>query len=280
MLSHFFLYGANGVGPSALHLAATLSNIVAVERNHFLFHELIAIGRTARSAVVSAARFDARAALFCAADQVRFVSPPVEGMAMNAGPFHIQSMRLADIGGSFPVRPAQTANFLSTKLVWLPVAAIVGLGAWMLVSGYAGDNANSHPEAKVNFATAASIQPSRLSEPNPALDASQFNPAAAPAEGTPVDGLKISSQSWRRGGLGSKALITFTLRNDNDYAVGDIGILCSFSRKDGSPVTERRQTIRDTVKMKSRKTFARIHVGFINITANQAKCSLLSASRV
>jgi hypothetical protein len=32
--------------------------------------------------------------------------------------------------------------------------------------------------------------------------------------------------------------------------------------------------------MKSRKTFARVHVGFINITASQAKCSLLSAARV
>ena len=39
-------------------------------------------------------------------------------------------------------------------------------------------------------------------------------------------GLKIISQSWRRGGLGSKALVTFTLRNANDYAVKDIEIAC------------------------------------------------------
>jgi hypothetical protein len=197
---------------------------------------------------------------------------------MNAGLYRIQSMRLADIGGSFPHWPAKPVDSFGAKLVWLPVVAIVGLGAWMLVSRDA-DNANSHPAARVNFATAAPVQSARLSEPNPALDASQFNATAAPAEAASVDGLRISSQSWRRGGLGSKALVTFTLRNDNDYAVGDIGILCSFSRRDGSPVTERRQTIRDTVKMKSRKTFARVHVGFINITASQAKCSLLSASR-
>jgi hypothetical protein len=193
---------------------------------------------------------------------------------MNAGLYRIQSMRLADIGGSYwSSKPADSSR---AKLVWLPLVAIVGLGAWMVISRTPDDNASSAPVAKVNFATAAPIQPSRLSEPNPALDRSQFNPAEAAS----VEGLKISSQSWRRGGLGSKALVTFTLRNDNDYAVGDIGILCSFSRKDGSPVTERRQTIRDTVKMKSRKTFARVHVGFINITANQAKCSLLSANRV
>jgi hypothetical protein len=32
--------------------------------------------------------------------------------------------------------------------------------------------------------------------------------------------------------------------------------------------------------MKSRKTFARMHVGFININASQAKCSLVAASRL
>jgi hypothetical protein len=121
-----------------------------------------------------------------------------------------------------------------------------------------------------------------LSDTDPALSAPQFDaaPAAASEQASPLNGLKISSQSWRRGGLGSKALVTFTVRNDNDYAVGDIGLLCSFTRADGSPVTERRQTIHDAVKMKSRKTFARLHVGFINVNASRAKCTLLSASRV
>jgi hypothetical protein len=51
-----------------------LSNIVAVERNHFLFRELIVIGRTAQSAVVQAARFDARAALFVFVRRIRLCS--------------------------------------------------------------------------------------------------------------------------------------------------------------------------------------------------------------
>jgi hypothetical protein len=51
----------------------------------------------------------------------------------------------------------------------------------------------------------------------------------------PVDGLKISSQSWRRGGPGSKALITFTLRNNNDYAVKDTG----FSAPSTAPMEAR-----------------------------------------
>ncbi len=69
----------------------------------------------------------------------------------------------------------------------------------------------------------------------------------------PLDGLKISSQSWRRGGLGSKALVTFTLRNSNDYPVKDIEIFCAFTRRDGSHLTDRTRTIHDTVNMKSRK---------------------------
>ena len=103
---------------------------------------------------------------------------------------------------------------------------------------------------------------------------------AVPAQMASVDGLKIASQSWRRGGLGSKALVTFTLRNANEFAVKDIEILCSFTRRDGSPLTERRRTIPDVVNMKSRKTFARMHVGFVNVNADRAKCSPVTASRV
>jgi hypothetical protein len=95
--------------------------------------------------------------------------------------------------------------------------------------------------------------------------------AITPAETAPVDGLKIMSQSWRRGGLGSKALVTFTLRNGNDYAVKDIEIFCSFARMDGSHLTDRQRVIHDTVNMKSRRTFARMHIGFVNINASQAK---------
>jgi len=75
-------------------------------------------------------------------------------------------------------------------------------------------------------------------------------------------------------------LVTFTLRNSNDYAVKDIEIFCSFARRDGSHLTDRKRVIRDTVNMKSRRTFARMHVGFVNINADQAKCSLVAASHI
>ena len=122
----------------------------------------------------------------------------------------------------------------------------------------------------------SAVQPS---EETPSLtpataDAAQAGPAS------PLDGLRISSQSWRRGGLGSKALITFTLRNANDYAVKDIEIACAFARRDGSHLTDRKRLLGEAVEMKSRKTFTRVHVGFVNVNADKAKCALVAANRV
>jgi hypothetical protein len=196
---------------------------------------------------------------------------------MNAGLFRIESA--APVNGGFSGRVAP--RLFNNRLLWLAVTLLVAAGAWKIFFGHAAGRAEGQTVG-ASFATTASLHPSPLSDTDPALSAPQFDaaPAAASEEASPLNGLKISSQSWRRGGLGSKALVTFTVRNDNDYAVGDIALLCSFTRADGSPVTERRQTIHDAVKMKSRKTFARLHVGFINVNASRAKCTLLSASRV
>jgi hypothetical protein len=195
---------------------------------------------------------------------------------MSAGLFRVESAGRAH-GGGFSGRV--TARRFNNKLVWWSLILIVAAGAWKMLSEDPAGPATGQTAGRSNFATTASIQPAPFADP--ALNGPQSSTAPdMPTGAAPVDGLKISSQSWRRGGLGSKALVTFTLRNDNEYAVGDIGLLCSFTRADGSPVTERRQTIRDTVKMKSRKTFARVHVGFVNVSANRAKCSLLSANRV
>jgi hypothetical protein len=74
--------------------------------------------------------------------------------------------------------------------------------------------------------------------------------------------------------------VRLTLRNDNGYAVKDIEISCAFSRRDGSHLTDRTRTIHDTVKMKSWRTFARLHVGFVNVNADKAKCSPIAANRI
>jgi len=123
-------------------------------------------------------------------------------------------------------------------------------------------------------------------EPAPAAAASaipegaSLYPDTTPQEAAVTDGLKISSQRWQRGGLGSNALVTFTLRNANDYAVKDIEISCAFSRRDGSHLTDRTRVVHDTVRMKGRKSFAHWHIGFVNVNADRAKCTPVSASRI
>lgn len=171
-------------------------------------------------------------------------------------------------------------NYLRVAVGWLPVVVILGIGAWLPLSGYANKPAESKP---VRLATVVSSHAAPPTTVGMAKDPS-FDPATAeaitPGQPAPVDGLKISSQSWRRGGLGSNAFVTMTLRNTNDYAVKDIEISCAFDRPDGSHLTDRTRLIHDAVNTKSRKTFARMHVGFVNVNASKVKCSLLAASHI
>jgi len=161
--------------------------------------------------------------------------------------------------------PSATNVWLKRGVLWLLAASVVGCALWLLMPPSGGHVAQTEP---VKLAL-ASIDPA---SPTSASDTS-----AADAAG--LDRMKISSQTWRRGGLGSKALVTFTVRNDNDYAVKDVEITCAFTRRDGSHLTDRSRVLADTVDMKSRKTFARVPVGFVNVNADQAKCSLVTARR-
>jgi hypothetical protein len=168
------------------------------------------------------------------------------------------------------------------RLFVLPAIALLGCATWMMLPGRSDAEGQSAP-SPVFYAQNASL----VDPPAASTDPVSARPeqAAAPAaesisvEKPVIDGLKISSQSWRRGGLGSKALLTFTLRNANGYAVKDIEIACAFARRDGSHLTDRRRVIADTVSMKSRKTYSGMLIGFVNVSANKAKCSLVTASR-
>ena len=187
---------------------------------------------------------------------------------------------LTGVGDGGSGRPEKSAaDDLKSGYVWLPAAALIaGMAAWALVAGYASKPAVSQPV----LATAIGAEPAVA----PAAPVVAYDPPTAegeaivPEETAPVDGLRIASQYWRRGGLGSKALVTFTLRNTNDYAVKDIAISCAFSGRDGSHLTNRARVIHDIVNKRSRKTFARLHVGFVNVNASKAKCSLIAARPV
>jgi hypothetical protein len=174
----------------------------------------------------------------------------------------------------------------------LPLIAVAGIAAWLMLpdpSDADDDDAPASP-AIILAAQDSSTegQPSQVTTATaPAEEPAAAGVATAPEakpenkpEKSPLDGLRIASQSWRRGGLGSKALVTLTLRNTNDFAVKDIEIACAFIRRDGSPLTERKRLISDTIAMKSRKTYPRMLIGFVNINATKAKCSVVTASRL
>jgi len=185
-----------------------------------------------------------------------------------------------------------TSASSQARLLVLPAIAIAGCATWMMLPGRSDAESQTTPTlSAVLYAQSASlVDPAAApadadaEPPTPPKEVTAPAAATAPQETAapakpPIDGLTISSQTWRRGGLGSKALVTFTLRNANDYAVKDIEIACAFARRDGSHLTDRRRVIADTVSMKSRKTYSGMLIGFVNVNANKAKCSLVTASR-
>ena len=181
------------------------------------------------------------------------------------------------------------------RLATLPVIAIAGCAIWLMLPqasdaesrsaavpsevGRLTQDASRADDTDATQATAPLAAPADANPVTAAAPSDVAPPETMAPPSSPLDGLKIVSQSWRRGGLGSKALVTFTLRNGNDYAVKDIEIACAFARRDGSHLTDRRRIIPDTVNMKSRKRYAGVLVGFVNVNANKAKCSLVTANR-
>lgn len=161
------------------------------------------------------------------------------------------------------VQPANSL-WLKRSLLWL-LAASVACAVWWSMPPSEGNVAQAEP-VKLALVSVDSAPPTSASD-------------TSAAEAAGLDRMNISSQTWRRGGLGSKALVTFTVRNDNDYAVKDLEIVCAFTRRNGSHLTDRSRVLADTVNMKSRKTFAHVPVGFVNVNADQAKCSLVTARR-
>ena len=217
---------------------------------------------------------------------------------MDTGLHRIELTRLAVSGSLFRGSPEGTAVVHSRPgylglgviglLAILTAGAVFTLANWSPPSGHdpgvagigtARLTAAAAPEPAAAVATAPTPTASTPDDASLYPDTAPLQ-AAAPQETVVTDGLSISSQHWRRGGLGSNALVTFTLRNSNDFAVKDIEISCAFSRRDGSHLTDRTRVIHDTVKMKGRKSFARMHVGFVNVNADRAKCTPVSATRI
>lgn len=200
---------------------------------------------------------------------------------MTEGFFHLESTGLAG-QTSLPqsLGPPERTSYVRMAIGWLPIVVILAAAAWLLATDHTRRRV---VHERMHLVTAA-VTPSPAHVTVGLAKKSSFDPllseAITPEQPAPVDGLNISSQSWRRGGLGSNAFVTLTLRNNNDFAIKDIEISCAFARPDGSHLTDRTRLIHDTVNMKGRKTFAHLHVGFVNVNAANARCSLVAASHV
>jgi hypothetical protein len=231
-----------------------------------------------------------------------------DGTAMNIRMSYRGWKGRKPVAGRHRVYP----NRRSGAGLWLiPALVATGLAGWMFARAEAANPPRESPAANAMSAPASlptdvqhaapsvvpdkipshdaaspgqNIQQRNIRESNIAPSESSGDeegisrsPARAAHAVASVDGLKVVRQRLRRGGLGSKALMTLTIRNSNDYPVKHIQLLCAFSSRDGSYVTRRRHEIDGIVKPNSRKTFRHLMVGFVSINANRAKCSLLSA---
>jgi hypothetical protein len=204
-----------------------------------------------------------------------------DGVAMDTGLYRLDWTRLAAFGGRFAKRPdkaaADRSDYPRLGLIGLAVVLVAGFGGWMALSEDGKGTAEREP---VQLATAAEPETALLPATAGSQQGALSQSRAVPQEIPPADGLRISSQYWQRGGLGSKALVTLTVRNGNEYAVRDIEIFCAFIRRDGSHLTDRTRVIHDTVPRKGHKTFARLHIGFVNVNADRARCVPVTASHI
>src|SRR5258705_11273892 len=120
------------------------------------------------------------------------------------------------------------------QLLVLPAIAIAGCAAWVLLPGPSGaqnpdaQNPPSQNAASLNPPVppteTAPVTPEQPAAPMLAAAPTDVSPVETPP--SPLDGLKISSQAWGRGGVGPKGPVTFTPPNGNGYPVKHIQIRC------------------------------------------------------
>src|SRR6201988_3007038 len=124
---------------------------------------------------------------------------------------NIESTRITGpanvVGDKFSVYDDRMHS-LRTAVGWLPTVVILAAGICLVPFLVEKQQAATHTTAVVSVeATAATtgFAKQSLSNSKVALFDPSVIEAIVPEQPAPVDGLKISSQSWRRGGLGLNA---------------------------------------------------------------------------
>jgi hypothetical protein len=164
-------------------------------------------------------------------------------------------------------------------------AGFVDSGKWLThIAAAKADAEQKHKEwdaaAPQRTAAAAKEAVERVTQ-----DASAKKAAAEEAERARLEAIppgfrvSISAQSWKTGGFDSIGLMSFTLKNGNDYQVKDISIVCTFYGNSGTELGERTHTLYEIIRPRDKRTFSSVNIGFIPSQSSRGGCGVVSASR-
>jgi hypothetical protein len=103
-------------------------------------------------------------------------------------------------------------------------------------------------------------------------------PGAAPALAGPAEAVTVVKQVWKKPGRNNAGVADITLRNGNDVAVKDVRLKCVFTTARTGKVTEIQQTIAGPLKAKAEQTFKKISFGFVDTSASDGACTVVSVT--
>lgn len=86
--------------------------------------------------------------------------------------------------------------------------------------------------------------------------------------------------AWKLGGFDNVILATFTVKNENDFAVKDLQIRCEAFGKSGTKIDRNTRTIYDVVKAKGTKRLPEANLGLVNSQAERLACDIIGFKRM
>ena len=90
------------------------------------------------------------------------------------------------------------------------------------------------------------------------------------------DKVAVNKMSWTKGGFGAVALVSLTLKNNNEVAVQDIGVTCHFTGESGTEINSSDKTLYVSIAPGKARTEKTVNFGFIDPQAASAWCEVTS----
>jgi hypothetical protein len=171
-----------------------------------------------------------------------------------------------------PIRPAARQPVIQPQVIQAPPQkqpkqiGCLGSGCVILIVLFV-----------IVWIAAESISPNH---PAPVASGSSSSPAPSPSnesrEEQALRNVHITKFSWEKGGFDNVMIANFTIRNDNDFPVKDIGIKCTHEGKSGTEIDSNSRTIYEVIKPKSKKSFHDFNMGLIHQQAARSGCQVVT----